>query len=132
MTDSSESRAKGPYGCTLALAIGFLTVAHVAGSRLLLIGVPLNLADEWGPYLFNMLLVAAPFALLEMAGVRGPYSWGTALAVTVLIWSLVLAAGLIGAAEGTGVNFGVVFLLLASPVIVAGAGLAAGRLAREM
>ena len=132
MSEDPETRAKGPYGCTLALAIGFLTVAIANGGHSLLTGLPLNLADEWGPFLVQMLLATAPFALLEMVGVRGRWSWGTALAVTAMIWLVYLAAGVIGRYEGTGVNFGMVFLLLASPVIVAAAGLAAGKLAREM
>lgn len=132
MSEDPETRAKGPYGCTLALAIGFLTIALVAGSHSLLTGVPLNLSEEWGPFLFQIAMVTAPFALLEMAGVRGPYSWGTALAVTILVWALFLTAGLRGAQAGTGVDFGLILLMLVSPVLVAAAGLAAGKLAREM
>ncbi len=132
MNEPPEPPAAGPYGCTLALAIGFLTVAIAIGVHSLLTGAGLNLSEEWGPYLFQMLLVAAPFIILDAVGARGRWSWGAALAVTALLWCIYLAMGLAGAANGTGVNFAVLWLMLLSPVLVAVVGLAAAKLAKEM
>ena len=132
MTDPSESSDKRPYGCTLALAIGFVTVAGAHTFHALTTGAPLNLSEEWGNLLFWMLLATAPFVLLDAVGVRGRWSWGAALAATLLFWAFFMASAYISGRDGTGVNFGAGILMLFSPVFVAAAGLAAGKLAKEM
>lgn len=107
-------------GCLLALAIGLLTVAANAGVFSAATGNPINLADEWSAFLFQILLVAAPFGLLALFGVRDRAAWVLGLGVTALLWGYYLYDGIRYQLSGdtSGVNMGLAFLLMVSPVFI--------------
>ena len=92
-------------------------------------GAPLDLSDEWGVLLFQVLLVAAPFALLARAGLHTPAAWGAAFVVTLIFWGLLIASAVAAQRDGTGANIGMGLLMLVSPVFVAGAGFLAQKIA---
>jgi hypothetical protein len=127
-----EPISDGPSGCFLALGIGFLTVVGINGAFSLLTGADLNLSEEWGVFLFQVLLVAGPFALLAVTGVRGWLPWGVALAFTALFWGIYLTEGLTSRGDGTGADIGLGLLMLVSPAIVAAAGVLTAKMTKEL
>ncbi len=94
--------------------------------------MPLNLAEEWGNFLYAILMVAFPFALLAVVGVRGRWSWGVAVTLTALIWCVFLIEGLRAGYEGTRVNFLLIAFMLFAPAFIAVAGLVAARISKEI
>jgi hypothetical protein len=131
MEGLSQFPPASPTGCLLAPVIGFITVAGVNGGFALATGADLNLAEEWGVFLFQMLLVAVPFALLGIAGLRSRLSWGVSLALTAMFWVIYLADGLSSWGDGTGANIGLGLLMLVSPAFVTAAGFLAAKAAKE-
>ena len=95
----------------------------VALSFSIVTGRPLNLGEEWGVFLFQMVLVAVPFGLLALAGIRHKAPWIMGGALTAALWGYYLFDGIRYQLSGdrSGVNFGLAFLMLASPVIISGA-----------
>jgi len=116
-----------PIGCLGAIAIGVLVVAGEAGAFSLLTGRPLNLSDQAGVFLFQMLSVAAPFGLLALAGARRALPWLTGLALTLALWGYALVEGVRYQRhpDGTGADIGLGLIMLASPLVIAAAALAA-------
>lgn len=122
-----EDEGPGLAGCAAAPAIG---VAVVAGQALLFTGLtgrPLELGASWGVFLFQVLLVAAPFLLLALIGTRRKSPWLVALALTLALWGYYLFDGVSYQLSGdaSGANIGLGLILLASPLFIAGAALAA-------
>ena len=132
MVVAPQPRASGPLRCFAALAIGFVIVAGVNGTFSLLTGADLNLSEEWGIFLFQTLVVAAPFGLFALAGVRGRLPWIVAFALTATLWGIYLAVGLTAHGDGTGANIGLGLLMVVSPAFIAAAGLLAARLIKEV
>lgn len=93
----------------------------------MLTGAHLNLADEWAVFLFQMLVVATPFFLLALLGVRARTPWLVGIALTAAFWGLLLYVGVTSYGDGTGANIGLGLLMLASPFVISGATLVAGR-----
>jgi|GEM_PF-2531712 len=116
-----------PIGCLGAIAIGVLVVAGEAGAFSLLTGRPLNLSDQAGVFLFQMLSVAAPFGLLALAGARRALPWLAGLALTLALWGYALVEGVRYQRhpDGTGADIGLGLIMLASPLVIAAAALAA-------
>jgi len=110
----------GPIGCLFGPAIGLLTVTASSLSFSLLTGRPLNLHEEWGVFLFQMLLVAAPFGMLALMDVGRWLPWLVGLALTLAFWGYYLFEGLSYQwhPDGSGANIGLGLLLLVSPFIV--------------
>lgn len=120
MNGSSDRRLAGNSGCILALGIGVVTVTSVTGAFSLLTGAELNLDEEWSIFLFQMLLVAAPFGFLALAGVTAKAPWIAGAILTATFWGLYLADGLARRGAG-GANIGLGLLMLLSPLMI-GAG----------
>lgn len=116
-----------PIGCLGALAIGVLVVAGEAIAFSLLTGRPLDLADESGVLLAQMLSVAAPFGLLALAGARRALPWLTGLALTLALWGYALFAGVRYQwhPDGSGADIGLGLIMFVSPLVIAAAALGA-------
>jgi len=90
---SPEARDPGLVGCGAALAIGVLTIMASTLAFSLLTGRAPDLGDEWPVFLFQMLIVAAPFAALALAGARGRLPWAVGLALTLAFRGYALFEG---------------------------------------
>ena len=99
-----------------------LTIAAESGLFSLLTGRPLNLAEEWGVFLVQMLIVAAPFGLLAILGIASRLPWLVGLALTISLWGYVLFEGVSYQwhPDGSGANIGLGLFMLVSPVFIAG------------
>ena len=104
----------------------------VNGGFSVVTGADLNLSEEWGVFLFQVLLVAAPFGLLAVAGVGGRWPWGVALVLTAMFWGIYLAVALSSRGDGTGANIGLGLLMLGSPVIVVAAGFLTAKVTKRL
>jgi hypothetical protein len=120
---------RGAGGCALALAIGVVTVVAVTGAHSLVTEKPVNLSEEWGVFLFQMLLVALPFALLAVAGIDRRLPWLIGLGLTAAFWGYYLFEGLRYHLSGdrSGVNLALAFAMLASPIFISAACLIAAK-----
>lgn len=116
-------------GCVAALVIGLITIVVFYGSGLLLAGVSLRsiiISEEWPILLSQVLLVALPFGLLALAGIRARMPWLVATGLTIGFWVAFFVSILIGLRDGTGVNIGMGLIMLVSPIPIAcGAWIAA-------
>jgi len=112
-----------PAGCALAIAISVLIVGGAVLAFSLLTGRQLDLEEESGVLLFQVLLVAAPFLLLALAGVRRRAPWLTGLALTLAFWSYYVFEGVSYQRhpDGSGANIGLGLLMMASPVFITAA-----------
>jgi hypothetical protein len=102
----------------------------VAGEALgfsALTGRPLDLAAERGVLLFQVAIVAAPFLLLALAGTRDKLPWLVAFALTLALWGYLLFDGVRyhWSGDTSGANIGLGLILLVSPLVIAGAAMAA-------
>jgi hypothetical protein len=115
----SSEPSKG-IGCALALGIGLLTVVVETGTFSLATGRAVNLKDEWESFFVQVVFVAAPFGLLSLARIKDRAAWLTGLALTAAFWGYYLFDGIRYQLGGdkSGVNLGLVFLMLLSPVII--------------
>lgn len=104
----------------------------VNGGFSLLTGADLNLPEEWGVFLVQLLLAAAPFALLATVGVQGRWPRAIGLGLTASFWGLCLADGLSRRGDDTGVNIGMALLMLVSPAFIAAACLITAKVTREL
>ncbi len=107
-------------GCALALGIGALTIVLANGIISLAGGMALNLAEEWPNFLAQLLFVALPFGLLALAGIKDGRVWLAGLILTAAFWGYYLSVGLrhqLGG-ERAGVDFRMIFVMLASPLII--------------
>jgi hypothetical protein len=129
MKTSPVSETPTAGGCGLAVFIGLLTIVIVSGCFSLVTGRPLNLREEWGVFLFQALIVAIPFGLLALSGVRDRIPWLVGLALTTAFWGYYLFDGIRYQLGGdkSGVNFGLAFLMLASPAVISAACLVAAK-----
>lgn len=70
----------------LALAIGGGTVLAATLATAIPFGLPVVEGGDWGGFLLGMLIVALPFVALALLAERSRALWGSALAVTFLLW----------------------------------------------
>lgn len=110
----------------LAAVVGFVTVVVAAAIHSVVTGAKLNLADELPILLFQMLLVATPFFLLAIMGIKARLPWLVGLVLTAAFWGFYLYESLSHHGDGTGANIGLGLLMLVSPVIISACSLAAG------
>jgi hypothetical protein len=117
----------GPIGCLFAIAIGVLTVTLSSVSFSLLTGRPENLGEEWAVFLFQMLIVAAPFGLLALMDVGRWLPWLVGLVLTLTLWGYFTFEGVSYQwhPDGSGANIGLGLFMLVSPIFIAGAGVGA-------
>lgn len=131
--DPPQPSAGKGKGCGLALAIGALTIVVVSVTFSVATGSPLNLREELGVFLFQTLIVAAPFGVLSLAGIFDRMSWAVGLALTAAFWGYYLFEGITYqlSDDMSGVNFASIFLLMWSPVIIFAACFGVAKLGRK-
>lgn len=118
----------GPGGCFLGIAIGVLTIVLFNGGLWFATGA----SEKWGVYLFQIILVAAPFVLLALLGVRAKLPWFVGLILTAMFWGFVFFDIISSRGDGTGANIGLGPLMLASPLAIAGGAVFAARAMRSI
>ncbi len=128
------AKSRRVNGCALALGIGVFTIVAVHAAFSLATGAPLNLGEEWGIFLSQMLLVAAPFGLLALAEVRDGVAWLVGGAFTATLWGYYLFDGIRYqlSDEISGANIGLGLMLLVSPVFISVACLATAAFRRRL
>lgn len=100
-----------------ALGIGAAVVAAEDLLFSLLTGRPLSFAADVQPV--SALFVALPFLVLAITGARTRLPWLVGLALTLGLWGYFLNAGVSYQwhPDGSGVNIGLAFIMLASPLV---------------
>ena len=85
------------------------------------------LAIELAVDLLHMVIVSIPFLMLAMGGVHARLPWLTGLALTAALWGYYLYEGVRYQWSGdtSGVNIGLGLIMLASPVLISFACIAA-------
>jgi len=124
MNQSDPARGQqSKLGCLLAPAIGIAVVMAGTGAFSLMTAQSLRIGEEWPIYLVQMLLVAAPFGLLALAGAKGKAPWLAGLTMTVVFWSYYFYDGIRYQQSGdtSGANIGLGVLMLLSPILIGGA-----------
>jgi hypothetical protein len=115
----------------VALALGVLTVALFYLGIIVALGPPRSISpEEWPFLLFQILLAAAPFALLVRRGIRAWLPWIVGIALTLCFWAAFFASTLVAARDKTGANIGMGLIMFVSPFLIAGGALLAARLGR--
>lgn len=94
---------------------GFVTSLIVTASAIMLSGVPAAPLEEAGSISFIFLMILIPFLVLPSLRVVSRGTLLTLVLVTVLFWILVLASA--GNSRG-GVNIGLGFAVILSPVLI--------------
>ena len=105
----------------LALAIGVGTVVASTLAIAIPFGDPLGPAEAWGGLLAYMLVVALPFLALALLAGRSRFLWGSALAVTFLLWGYYVVEAISYRLEGSSVlaHMGFDVLLFFYPFLLA-------------
>ena len=108
-----------------ALGIGAAVVALTKLAFAGLTGRPLNFS--FSVDIFQLVIVAIPFLVLAMGGVRARLPWLTGLALTIALWSYYLYDGVRyhWTGDTSGANIGLGLILLASPLVISFACIAA-------
>jgi len=108
-----------------ALGIGAGGVAFTKLGFAGLTGRPLNFSFTVD--LLQMVIVAIPFLVLAMGGVRARLPWLTGLALTAALWGYFLFEGVRYQWSGdtSGANIGLGVIMLASPLLISFACIAA-------
>ena len=101
-------------GCFLAFIVTAAFVAAIAVGFSLITGRPLR-DDDLGIRLLEMAIIAPPFALLGLGGIRDRLAWAVALLLTAIVW----LSYLYDLSRDTGVNFlfGVIMIFIA-PIVI--------------
>ena len=109
----------------LALGIGVAVPAGYSVFYSRLAQLPFKLGNDVD--LLNVLIVAAPFLLLAIFGVRKLVPWAVALALTLGLWGYWLhrTVSYQWHPDGSGVDMGTIFLILTSWVWISLAAFAA-------
>lgn len=105
----------------LALAIGGGTVVTAAAAIQIPFGLPLMEGGDWGSFLLETLVVALPFLTLALLAERSRALWGSALAVTFLLWGYFVVEAIRYRLEGSSVlaHMGFDVLLFFYPFLLA-------------
>jgi hypothetical protein len=120
----TPSQGIEPLGCLAALVIGLIAVGGTFAGLALFAGRSPDLSEEWPILLFNVLMVAAPFGLLALCGIRTRLPWAVGIVLTLGLWGWLLLDA-VAAAPGRGANIGLGLIMLVSPILVAAAAFAA-------
>jgi hypothetical protein len=130
-----EMETSEQSGCVLAFVLVIAaSIAVVAGFTLasaIITDQDLDLAEEWGPLLFQISIVAIPMLLLLALRESGRFPWATCIFLTLFFWSLYLWSGIASHRNRSGVNFGVAFLMLASPFVISAASIGTAALSKR-
>ena len=130
MDAAPPRRGSTARGCAAALAIGAATVLLAAAAAGAATGAWSIIAEAWWILLVWMLMAAAPFGLLALAGIGARRPWLVGIALTVLLWSGACLYVLLLADPASGVNSGLALATVASPVVISAACFLAARPAR--
>lgn len=120
-------------GPAFALVIA-ASIAFVAGFTLTFMAVTgrdIDLTEEWSSLLFQVAMVAIPMLLLLGLGETRRVPWAICIFLTILFWSTYFWSGIASQRNHSGVNFGVAFLMLASPLLISLASVGAARLSKR-
>lgn len=125
-----SAKVRGRWLALIALAIG---VAVVGGEGLLfslLTGRPMHFASDVEP--FNALIVAFPFLVLAAMRNSDLLPWLTGLALQLALWGYALQNGVSYQRnpDGSGANIGLGLMIIASPIFITLACLAAAAVQR--
>jgi hypothetical protein len=85
------------------------------------------IAEAWWILIVWMLMAAAPFGLLAIAGIGERRPWLVGIGLTVLLWSGACLYVLRLANPASGVNTGLALAMIASPVVISAACFLAAR-----
>jgi hypothetical protein len=120
-------------GCVLAIILGFITVAVFYALSSMVFGPPRGgiPAEEWPVLLMQVLIAGSPFGVLALKGVRAKLPWLVALVLTVCFWGALFYSVWLAAQNQTGANIGMGWLMLASPLFIAGGALILAEIARS-
>ena len=104
----------------LALAIGVGTVVASTLAIAIPFGDPIGSAEDWAGLSVYMLAVALPFLALALLAERSRLLWGSALAVTLLLWGYYVVAAISYRLEGSSVlaHMGFDLLLFFYPLLL--------------
>ena len=117
-------------GCVAAIGIGVLTVILVLAALWMMLGDLPGLSEEWGILALWVAWIAAPFGLLALAGVQARFPWLVGIVLTAALWGYFIADPFLRGEDDPGFNFGLGWLMLASPIIIAALCFAAARASR--
>ena len=135
VADRTPASAISPWrsGCVLALGIGLITVTVFYGVSSFVFGPPRGgiASEEWPILLFQVLFAGAPFGVLALKGVRAKMPWLVALVLTICFWGALFYSVWLAARDQTGANIGMGWLMIASPLFIAGIALIAAELTRS-
>ena len=101
-------------GCLVATALIFLPLVAFAltdGDQL---------SDEWMFLLLGGLMLALPFGYLALDGTKAWLPWAVAIGLTVFFWGALIVSAWIAGRNQSGMNFGIVLVMLASPFVITG------------
>jgi hypothetical protein len=70
---------------------------------------------------------ALPFGYLALEGAKAWFPWVVAIGLTGCFWGVIIASAVISARNESGVNFGMIPVMFASPIVVTVAAWAAVR-----
>jgi hypothetical protein len=85
-------------------------------------------ADEVPVFAIQILWVALPFIVLALKPVNSLPAWVAGLIATVVLWTAYFYSAVLSRRDHSGVNFGIVFLLLLSPFAILGLSVATARI----
>ena len=123
-------------GYVAATLIGLFTVGLFYGALLLFLGpAPALPPAEW-PYLaltilVQFILAASPFYFLARTGVHSRAAWLTAITLTLIFWTALFVSVLVSLRDRTGVNIGMGWIMLLSPLLIGGGARLAAQLTRR-
>lgn len=80
--------------------------------------------EEWPFALFWGVILALPFGYLALA-TKAWMPWVVTIILTACIWGALIATVIVSVREQPGVNFGIVLLMLAAPIIITAGAAAA-------
>lgn len=104
----------------LSVAIGIFVVSVATISFSLFMRRPLDLADEMGVIIAQIVMVSLPFIVISLLGAKSSSPWLVGLGMTATIWVIYIFDAWSRSGSGSGANIGLGLLLLVSPIIILG------------
>jgi hypothetical protein len=127
------SRNKGILAVHLLTSI-VISVAVVFTSSAVysaLLDRDLDLSNEAGPLVFQVVIVFIPFLVLTCMRVIRVAPWLFCMILTVFFWAIYIHSGIRSQREGAGVNIGIALLMLGSPLLITAMTLVFNRIVRR-
>ena len=110
LTSNEPSR----LGCLSATILAFVPLIAFAWAD------SEQLSDEWIPLILGGLMLALPFGYLALDGTKARLPWVVAIGLTAIFWGALIVSAWIAGRNQSGVNFGMVFVMLSSPFVITG------------